>query len=89
MHFVPPPAPTLPDGIPNNVSDALYLVAEVVSGIVLHGAGMFFLHWAMHEFQMLKSWHSKHHFQGAGTFKPETHFQLRHSLYWMDPCKNS
>jgi sterol desaturase/sphingolipid hydroxylase (fatty acid hydroxylase superfamily) len=78
MRVVPPPAPTLPDGIPNNVSEVLYLVAEVVSGIVLYDAGMFFLHLAMHEFQMLKSWHAKHHDQGAGTV--EARDTLRHSL---------
>ena len=59
--IVPPAALHIPDGVPQTWSDLLYLVAEVISGIVLYDAIFFFLHWAMHEIPALRSWHRRHH----------------------------
>ena len=58
---VPPPAPTIPDGIPHNLHELVYLSAEVTAGIVLYDAMFFFIHWAMHEVPCLRSLHRRHH----------------------------
>ena len=59
--FVPPPAPSLPDGIPVDCRSLLYLMWEVVSGIVLYDFLIFFWHWASHEIPFLRSFHQRHH----------------------------
>jgi len=76
--IIPPPAQVLSDGIPYTASDLLYLMAEVSSGIVLYDAVMFCLHWAMHEFPLLKKWHARHHDYPEASL--EARDTLRHSL---------
>lgn len=76
--IIPPPATELPDGIPYSASGVFYLVAEVSSGIVLYDGIMFFIHWAMHEVPLLRSWHLRHHDYPNATL--ETRDTLRHSL---------
>ena len=74
---IPPAATEIPDGLPTDVMGGLYLLLEVVSGIVLYDFVMFFLHWAMHEVPLLRSWHHRHHaFEG----RLESRDTLRHSL---------
>lgn len=51
------------DGIPTTLSEGLYTVAEVVSGIVAYDAIFFFLHWAMHDIPALRWVHARHHYQ--------------------------
>lgn len=76
--IIPPPSQVIPDGIPYNTTDVLYLIAEVCTGIVLYDAIMFWLHWAMHELPVLKHWHARHH---SCTEKSlEARDTLRHSL---------
>jgi len=58
---VPPAAPHIPDGLPSSASGVLYLVAEVVTGIVLYDAIFFVIHWAMHEVPALRVLHARHH----------------------------
>jgi hypothetical protein len=80
---VPPAAPFIPDGIPNNIMSTLYLVTEVASGIVLYDAIFFFIHWAMHEVPCLRRWHARHHEQqhGIANAAPvECRDTLRHSF---------
>jgi cholesterol 25-hydroxylase len=75
---VPPAAPFIPDGVPYNLSELAYLLTEVVTGIVLYDAIFFFLHWAMHEIPLLRTWHARHHDRPEGTL--ECRDTLRHSL---------
>jgi cholesterol 25-hydroxylase len=74
--FVPPAAPTIPDGIPNNLMELAHLAAELVSGIVLYDAIFFFIHWAMHDVPPLRRWHHRHH----ENRRVESRDTLRHSL---------
>lgn len=76
--IISPPSPVLPDGIPCNASDIFYLFAEVSSGIVLYDAGMFFVHWAMHQVPCLRRIHARHHEYPEATL--EARDTLRHSL---------
>ncbi len=64
-----------PDGIPQNWMDIAYLLTEVLSGIVLYDALMFFLHWAMHEIPAYHHWHVRHH---SNSKKVEARDTLRH-----------
>jgi sterol desaturase/sphingolipid hydroxylase (fatty acid hydroxylase superfamily) len=75
---VPPAAPFIPDGIPHSLGDACYLLAELISGIILYDAIFFFIHWAMHEIPFLRSLHHRHHARPDGTV--ESRDTLRHSL---------
>jgi sterol desaturase/sphingolipid hydroxylase (fatty acid hydroxylase superfamily) len=76
--IVPPSATrTIPDGMPTNMELLVYLMAEVVSGILLYDAWFFFLHWAMHEVPSLRTWHARHHSHSSGV---ESRDVLRHSL---------
>ena len=59
--FVAPPAPSLPDGIPVDCRSLLFLIWEVVSGIVCYDFFIFFWHWASHEIPCLRSFHRRHH----------------------------
>ena len=77
--FVPPPASTLPDGIPTDCRSLLHLMWEIVSGIVLYDFLIFFWHWATHEISILRSVHRRHH----TLLRPgqlESRDVLRHSL---------
>ena len=77
--FILPPAATLPDGIPNDCRSLLYLIWEVISGIVLYDFLIFFWHWATHEIPFLRSVHRRHH----NSHRPgrlESRDVLRHSL---------
>lgn len=75
--FVPPSATTLPDGTPQDINEFAYLIAEVISGILLYDAIFFFIHWAFHEIPALRWIHQRHH-QYEGTI--ESRDVLRHSL---------
>lgn len=81
---VPPAATRIPDGVPTSATEALYLLAEVGTGLVLYDAIFFALHWAMHEIPCLRSWHARHHEHKAerrGAAAPvESRDTLRHSL---------
>ena len=59
--IVPPPAAMLPDGIPADCRSLLYLLWEVISGIVLYDFLIFFWHWATHEVPFLRFVHRRHH----------------------------
>mmetsp|Transcript_8267 Transcript_8267/g.12678 ORF Transcript_8267/g.12678 Transcript_8267/m.12678 type:complete len:267 (+) Transcript_8267:119-919(+) len=75
---VPPPAPTLPDGFPDNLVELSILAFEVIAGIVLYDFIFFFIHWAMHDLPFAKSIHKRHHSKPDGTV--EARDTLRHSL---------
>ena len=76
--IVPPAADHIPDGIPTNPSEVVYLLAEIVTGIVLYDSILFFVHWSMHEVPLLRSWHHRHHDRPEGTL--EARDTLRHSI---------
>lgn len=78
--FIPPPSSFIPSGIPNSLADLGYLLAEVVSGIILYDAIFFFIHWAMHTIPSLKGLHHQHHRQQIKG-KVECRDTLRHSLW--------
>jgi len=66
MMVAPPGAnsnQTMPDGIPNSFTSCLYLVFEVITGIVLYDFIFFFVHWGMHELPIhkLRKIHHRHH----------------------------
>ena len=73
---VPPAASIIPDGIPDSASSLLYLLLEIVTGIVLYDAVFFFLHWSMHELPFLRRWHERHHEEQS----VEARDVLRHSV---------
>ena len=68
----------LPDGIPFSMHDVLYLVMEVVAGLVLYDAIFFFIHMAMHQIPWLRKFHWDHHDISKGTL--ESRDVLRHSI---------
>mmetsp|Transcript_30273 Transcript_30273/g.90165 ORF Transcript_30273/g.90165 Transcript_30273/m.90165 type:complete len:288 (-) Transcript_30273:995-1858(-) len=70
----------LPDGIPViwEPMTSLYLIAEVVSGILLYDALFFFVHLAMHECVAIRNLHARHHSRPEGTL--EARDVLRHSF---------
>lgn len=76
---VPSPG-EFPDGVPTllDPQTALYLIAEVASGIILYDALFFFVHWAMHEIPALRKYHARHHSRPEGTL--EARDVLRHSF---------
>lgn len=76
---VPPPNTSIPDGIPKTMDDVVYLLAELISGIVLYDAIFFFIHWTMHEIPFLRSWHRRHHEVNPGT-TVEARDTLRHGV---------
>jgi len=76
--FIPPPGETIPDGIPYSLESLLWLIAEVVSGVVLYDAYFFFIHWGMHECKYLRIFvHREHH---GETKYLEARHVLHHSL---------
>lgn len=74
---IAPGGGVLPDGIPQDLEGFLYLSSEVVSGVLLYDAVFFFVHWAMHEIPVLKSWHARHHSHPRPLEARDT---LRHSI---------
>jgi sterol desaturase/sphingolipid hydroxylase (fatty acid hydroxylase superfamily) len=77
--FIPPAAPHIPDGVP--LPGVLYLLMEVVSGIVCYDFLFFLIHWGMHEIPFLRKIHHVHHERHArrpGTV--EAFDVLHHSL---------
>ena len=76
--MVPPPAPSLPDGIPNSLSSLCVLCAEVMSGIVLYDIFFFFIHWTMHECTFFQWVHHKEHHKVKSNI--EARHVLRHSM---------
>jgi hypothetical protein len=66
-----------PDGIPHNGMDVIYLLTEIVSGVIVYDALMFVLHWAMHEISYCHRWHVRHHSHKKIVESRDT---LRHSL---------
>lgn len=76
--LIPPAAETLPDGFPNDAEGVLFLFSEVMTGIIMYDFYFFFVHWAMHEIPLLKSFHWKHHICDKNTV--EARDTLRHSL---------
>ena len=80
--LVPPAAAVLPDGIPSNASQAAYLIAEVVTGIVAYDAIFFWIHWAMHAIPLLRHYvHKQHHDTSADGKLLECRDTLRHSFW--------
>lgn len=77
--FVLPPG-EIPDGFPafSEPRDSLYLITEVVSGIIGYDALFFFIHLAMHECPVLRKYHARHHSRPEGTL--EARDVLRHSF---------
>lgn len=78
--FVPPPA-NIPDGVPSSPAAALYLLAEVVSGVVQYDALFYLLHWGMHAFGLRM--HRLHHRYGGdarGAREMRARDVLTHSL---------
>lgn len=78
--IIPPPGTTIPDGIPSDASDFLYLMSELVSGVLMYDAIFFFIHWGMHEVPYLRSWHRRHHEVSPGA-SVEARDTLRHGLF--------
>jgi len=76
--FIPPPAPTIPDGVPTSINELGYLTLEVVSGIVFYDFLFFFIHWGMHEIPLLRQIHHHHHAMKPGTV--EARDVVHHSL---------
>lgn len=74
---VPPAAATIPDGIPYNLTQVLYLSAELISGVVLYDAIFFVVHWTMHAIPWLRQWHGRHHQPKA---RLEARDTLRHGI---------
>lgn len=65
VHVIPPAATHIADGLPTatwSLYDYCYLIAEVVSGIVLYDAIFFLVHWALHEVTFLQPFHRYHHY---------------------------
>eukprot|EP00977_Amphora_coffeiformis_P028135 scaffold34701_cov229-Amphora_coffeaeformis.AAC.6 len=77
--IIPSPCTTIPDGIPSNAVDCLYLLAELTTGVVAYDAIFFFIHWGMHEIPFLRSWHRRHHEVASGA-SVEARDTLRHGL---------
>jgi len=70
---------SIPDGIPTSISSLSYLLLEVVSGILLYDAIIFFIHLAMHECPYI-AWLTKHSEHHKATKNLEARHVLRHSL---------
>jgi len=68
----------LEDGLPEDLHGLLYLLCEVVTGIILYDALFFFVHWLMHETPWLRTFHMRHHDSLANIL--EARDVLRHSL---------
>jgi sterol desaturase/sphingolipid hydroxylase (fatty acid hydroxylase superfamily) len=80
--MVVPAVADIPDGVPHNLNELAYMLAETVSGIVLYDAIFFFVHLAMHEVPFLRCLHRYHHDNRQNTQKGtlESRDTLRHSL---------
>jgi len=78
----PPNNGFIPDGLPVDGFDSLlYLLTEVISGIIAYDFYFFFIHWAFHElpfFQSFRAMHKQHHIQLKCTV--EARDVLNHSL---------
>ena len=72
------PKQPMPDGIPQNFWEVVYLLAEVVTGVYMYDALFFFIHWMMHDIPALRHIHKKHH--DAIHHVLEARDVLRHSL---------
>ncbi len=70
---------SIPDGLPSSFQSIIYLLSEVISGIVLYDTIFFFIHFAMHECKFIASLtqHFEHH---KVTKNLEARHVLRHSL---------
>mmetsp|Transcript_712 Transcript_712/g.1134 ORF Transcript_712/g.1134 Transcript_712/m.1134 type:complete len:260 (-) Transcript_712:74-853(-) len=79
VRFIPSPPGDLPSGIPDSLSSFIYLVTEVVTGIVQYDFYFFLLHWAMHECKYLNILlcHKEHH---TARKTLEARHVLRHSF---------
>jgi len=76
--LVPPASHNSSDGIPSTWLELVYLMAELVTGIVLYDSIFFFIHWAMHDLFILRTIHKRHHQRPDGTV--ESRDVLRHSI---------
>jgi hypothetical protein len=81
MMIVVPAQQHRPDGIPKSFNDGMYLLGEVVSGIMVYDALFFVLHWLMHNVHCLHHFHCKHHHHHHHHHPTvEARDVLRHSL---------
>ena len=55
----------IPDGFPTDLDSCVYLILEVVAGILMYDAIFFAIHWAMHAIPRLRGLHSRHHSDAA------------------------
>lgn len=69
-----------PDGLHTDLDSILFLLCEVVSGIILYDAIFFLIHWAMHEIPLLRKFHSYHHHNSKENSSLEARDVLRHSI---------